>query len=103
MKNGKKYVYGFAATQKAVYTEYLYVYNSAKASTIFERTDIRTYKFTSPALKRELLPLTERNTDNKLFLATATAWNCEATRIPYLWFESGINTYSTDFDQLFHQ
>ena len=103
LADGKKYVYGFSATQKAVHTEYLYVYNSAKASTVFERTDIRTYKFTSPALKRELLPLTERNTDNKLFLATATAWNCEATRIPYLWFESGINTYSTDFEQLFHQ
>lgn len=103
LADGKKYVYGFSATQKAVYKEYLYVYNSAKASTIFERTDIRTYKFTSPALKREFLPLTERNTDNKLFLATATAWNCEATRIPYLWFESGINTYSTDFEQLFHQ
>jgi len=103
LADGKKYVYGFSLTQKAVYKEYLYVYNSAKASTVFERTDIRTYKFASPALKRELLPLTERNTDNKLFLATATAWNCEATRIPYLWFESGINIYSTDFEQLFHQ
>lgn len=103
LASGKKYVYGFSATQKTVYKEYLYVYNSAKASTIFERTDIRKYKFTSPALTRELLPLAERNTDNKLFLATATAWNCESTRIPYLWFESGINTYSTDFDQLFHQ
>lgn len=100
---GKKYVYGFSATQKAVQREYLYVFNSAKASTIFERTDINTYKFTSPALKRELQPLTERNTENKLFLATATAWNCEATRIPYLWFETKINTYSIDSDQLISQ
>ena len=83
--------------------EYLYVFNSAKASTIFERTDVNTYKFTSPALKRELQPLTERNTENKLFLATATAWNCEATRIPYLWFETKINTYSIDSDQLISQ
>lgn len=100
---GKKYVYGFSATQKAVQREYLYVFNSAKASTIFERTDVNTYKFTSPALKRELQPLTERNTENKLFLATATAWNCEATRIPYLWFETKINTYSIDSDQLISQ
>lgn len=100
---GKKYVYGFSATQKAVQREYLYVFNSAKASTIFERTDVNTYKFTSPALKRELQPLTERNTGNKLFLATATAWNCEATRIPYLWFETKINTYSIDSDQLISQ
>ncbi len=100
---GKKYVYGFSATQKEVQKEYLYVYNSAKASKVFERTDINKYRFTSPALKRELEPLTERNTPNKLFLATATAWNCEATRIPYVWFETKINTYSTDFDQLFSQ
>ena len=100
---GKKYVYGFSATQKAVQREYLYVFNSSKASTIFERTDVNTYKFTSPALKRELQPLTERNTENKLFLATATAWNCEATRIPYLWFETKINTYSIDSDQLISQ
>lgn len=100
---GKKYVYGFSATQKAVQREYLYVFNSAKASTIFERTDVNTYKFTSPALKRELQPLTERNTGNKLFLATATAWNCEATRIPYLWFETKINTYSIDSEQLISQ
>lgn len=100
---GKKYVYRFSATQKAVQREYLYVFNSAKASTIFERTDVNTYKFTSPALKRELQPLTERNTENKLFLATATAWNCEATRIPYLWFETKINTYSIDSDQLISQ
>ena len=100
---GKKYVYGFSATQKAVQREYLYVFNSAKASTIFERTDVNTYKFTSPALKRELQPLTERNTENKLFLATATAWNCEATKIPYLWFETKINTYSIDPNQLMIQ
>lgn len=100
---GKKYVYGFSATQKAVQREYLYVFNSSKASTIFERTDVNTYKFTSPALKRELQPLTGRNTENKLFLATATAWNCEATRIPYLWFETKINTYSIDSDQLISQ
>ena len=100
---GKKYIYGFSATQKAVQREYLYVFNSSKASTIFERTDVNTYKFTSPALKRELQPLTERNTENKLFLATATAWNCEATRIPYLWFETKINTYSIDSDQLISQ
>ena len=103
LAEGKKYVYGFSATQRAVHREYLYVFNSAKASTIFERTDVNTYKFTSPALKRELQPLTERNTENKLFLATATAWNCEATKIPYLWFETKINTYSIDPNQLMIQ
>lgn len=101
--DGKKYAYGFTANISEVVEEYLYVFNSAKASVIFERTNVTEYKFTSRAVKRELQPLTERNTANKLFLATATSWNAESTRIPYMWFETNINTYSTDFEQLFHQ
>lgn len=101
--DGKKYVYGFSATRKAVEKEYLYVYNTSKASTVFERFGINNYRFTSPEVKRVLQPVTEMNSDNKLFLATATAWNCEYTRVPYLWFENNINTYSTDVDQLINQ
>lgn len=100
LAKGKKYVYGFSATKTAVNTEYLYVYHTAKASTVFERTSCNRYKFTSSAVKRELFPMIERNTDNKLFLATATSWNCESTRIPYLWFAEMINTYSNDSQQL---
>lgn len=100
--DNKKYVYGFSATQLRVTKEYLYVYDTAKASTVFERTN-DVYKFTSPAKKREMLPLTERNTSNKLFLATATQWNCEDTKQAYLWLAQGINTYSTNFDQLLNQ
>lgn len=103
LSEGKKYVYGFSATQREVISEYLYVYNTSKASTIFERTNTNQYKFTSPDLKKILLPLTERNTNNKLFLATATAWNCEVTRTAFLWFERGINTYTTDSEQLLQQ
>lgn len=99
---GKKYVYGFSATEKQVEAEYLYVYNTSKATTVFER-DIHQeseYRFTSPALRKQLLPITERNTPNKLFLATATLWNCAETRAPLLWFQNSINTYSTDFSAL---
>lgn len=99
---GKKYVYGFSATAAAVETEYLYVYYSAKATTIFERDIHQTneYRFTSPALKKQLLPVTKRNTPNKLFLATATLWNCEETRAPLLWFQNNINTYPTEYNEL---
>jgi len=97
-----KYVYGFSATKTAVLKEYLYVYLSSKATTVFER-DGDEYRFTSPARKREMLPLTERNTPNKLFLATATQWNCEDTKDPFLWFAEEINTYATNFEQLLHQ
>ena len=36
-EDGKKYVYGFSATVKAVLEEYLYCYKSAKSSMVFER------------------------------------------------------------------
>jgi len=102
---GKKYVYGFSATVKQIVTEYLYVFNSSKASTIFERDENgiedeqgnrsnEKYKFTIPTLRTKLKPLVERNTANKLFLATATAWNFEETRVPMLWFMHSINTYA---------
>ena len=100
--DGLKYVYGFSATRQEIETEYLYVYKSAKASTIFERERNNTpeYHFTSPALKKQLQPITKRNTSNKLFLATATAWNCEATKAPLLWLTKSINTYSPEYNEL---
>ncbi|MGN0915034.1 MAG: ATP/GTP-binding protein [Succinivibrio sp.] len=107
-----KYVYGFSATSTQIVTEYLYVYKSIRATTIFERdenglyddkTGRRTslkYRFTSSALEKKLKPLVERNSLNKLFLATSSAWNCEETKAPMLWFMNSINTYSTKFNNL---
>ena len=91
--NGLKYVYGFSATAEKVLSEYLYVYKTAKASSVFERVN-DTFTFTS-VYEKELKPLVSRNTSNKLFIATATAWNCNETRIPLLWFMDGINTYNS--------
>lgn len=65
----KLYVYGFSAARHQIESEYLYVYHSSKPSTIFERSAGDVYQFTSPILKRELLPLTLRTAPNKLFLA----------------------------------
>ena len=101
--DGKKYVYGFSATQKAVIKEYLYVYNTSKPSTIFERASSRDFHYTSAARRREFKPVEERNTDNKLFLATATMWNCESTKIPFLWLQQNINTYPTPNERLLGQ
>ncbi len=94
---GKKYVYGYSATKQKICTEYLYVYNSIRPSTIFERNE-EEYTFTNQALKTKLKPLSERNTENKLFLATATAWNAEETRIPMMWISNSINTYNTNYE-----
>lgn len=95
LKNNTKYLYGFAATQTAIIEEYLYVYNSAKPSLIFERTETNNYNFTK-AEQKELLEISKRNASNKLLLATATAWNYEKTRDAYLWFAESINTYDNE-------
>lgn len=102
LAEGKKYVYGFSATREKVYREYLYVYNTAKASVIFER-DInwdKEYRFTSPAIRRELEPLTGMNTPNKLFISTATIWNSRTTKAPYMWFASSIDVYPNNYKGL---
>ena len=97
----KKYVYGFSATTRSICTEYLYVYNSARPTTIFERDEAakEPYKFTNNKIQKKLKPLTERNTSNKLFLATASSWNAEETRVPMLWFMQGINTYDPRYEE----
>ena len=94
ISNGMKYEYGFTANQTEVIEEYLYEYKSSKASMIFERTNVNEYQFTSKT-KSQLSVFTERNTPNKLFLATATSWNCELTKNAYMWFAEMVDTYDS--------
>lgn len=100
--NGKKYIYGFSVTNKKVMEEYLYVYNSSRASVVFERTETDKYRFTSYAIRKNLLPLVEQNAENQLFLATASCYAKEA-REAYQWFEQKIHMYSSDCEQLLEQ
>ena len=92
--DNKKYVYGYTADQTRIHEEYLYRYSSSKPSLIFDRKE-NEYKF-SRQDKKNLEPLVRMNTENKLFLATATAWNVESTMIPYNWLEKGIDSYTND-------
>ena len=91
--DGIQYIYGFSATQLKIIDEYLYVYRSAKRSMIFERKNTNQYKF-NKADEKEFSSYKEKNTENKLFLSTATAWNCEKTRAAFRWFSSDIDTYT---------
>jgi AAA15 family ATPase/GTPase len=90
--NGKKYQYGFSADTNRIYTEYLYEYNTAKPSMIFSRDNTNNYSFTK-ADEKEFEGYRLKTTDNKLFLATATEWNCSKTKDPYLWLAQGIDTF----------
>lgn len=93
--DGIKYEYGFVADKHRVYEEYLYAYKSAKASLIFERTNVNEYRYTA-LLRKKMSQYEEKNTDNKLFLSTATAWNCKETEGAYRWFAEMIDTYSSN-------
>lgn len=104
---GRRYVYGFSAIKTQIKTEYLYVYNSSKPTVIFIRDEdgvedesgnrsSQKYKITQKSLRSKLSPIISRNTVNKLFLSTATVWNCEETRIPMMWFMNSINTYPSN-------
>ncbi|MDC7278786.1 ATP-binding protein [Butyrivibrio fibrisolvens] len=89
--DGNRYIYGFSADRKRIHEEYLYQYKSKKPTMIFERHG-EEYEFKSQ--KNVLEPLVRFNTQNKLFLATATNWNTESTTIPYKWLSEKIVTFT---------
>lgn len=93
IKNNIKYIYGFSADINRIYTEYLYQYLSAKPSLIFERKNVNEYKSTQLE-QSKLVELATKNTEKKLFLSTATAWNYEKTKDAYIWFSEDIDTYN---------
>ena len=71
-QNGVPYRYGFAADADRVHEEYLYYYASARPSRVFERTGEKfMYNQTDEGAFSKY---EEKNTPNKLFLATATNW-----------------------------
>ena len=92
--NDVKYEYGFVLDSNQVREEYLYEYKSSKPSLIFERSEINKYKFTTKT-KSQLSQIVDKNTSNKLFLATATSWNSDLTRDAYMWFATMIDTYDS--------
>ena len=92
VNNGKKFEYGFVADAEYIYDEYLYEYKSSRPTMIFERSNVTEYKFTTAY--KHLADYKYKNTSNKLFMCTATAWNCEETKDAYLWFAEKIDTYN---------
>ncbi len=92
-KDEKKYIYGFSATTDKVVEEYLYCYNSAKPTLIFDLSENEEPKY-NRAYKTKLEAAYQMNTANKLFIATATSWNAECTKIPFEWLVDSIDTFT---------
>lgn len=95
--NNIKYRYFFSANSDKIYDEVFDAYYSQKPTNIFKRTNTNIYEFNNDKAKLEIL--SSNNTENKLFLATATTWNYEKTKDAFLWFVNGIDTYSS-FDDI---
>ena len=91
--NNVKYRYFFSTDENKVYDEILEAYYTQKPTNIFTRTKTNTYEFSND--KNKLESLAANNTENKLFLATATTWNYDKTKDAYLWFANTIDTYDS--------
>ena len=91
--NNVKYRYFFSADKNKVYDEILDAYYSQKPTNIFTRTKTNNYVFNSD--KNKLESLATNNTENKLFLSTATTWNYDKTKDAFLWFSTAIDTYDS--------
>lgn len=93
---GKKYQYGFSATNRAIIDEYLYEFRTSRSSKIFERSQSNKYSFTKKN-EDEFNSYVSKNSPNKLFLSTATSWNCKLTKDAYTWFSESIDVFDSNF------
>lgn len=98
ISNNIRYKYAFSVDATKVYNESLDAYYSQKPTNIFTRTNSNEYTFPK-AEESKLKPIESKNTENKLFLSTATNWNYEKTKDAYLWFVNCIDTYNS-FDSI---
>ena len=87
----------FNRDQNKIYDEILDAYYSQKPTNIFTRKNTTKYEFSNNNSKLE--SFVAKNPENKLFLATATNWNYEATKDAYLWFSEVIDIYDS-FDNI---
>lgn len=88
-----RYVYGFIADTNQIYEEYLYYYPNGRETKIFDRTNITEYSFTQKD-ERVLNDIALKNAPNKFFIATATNWNYEKTKIPYKFLSMDIEIFN---------
>lgn len=90
--NGIKYKYSFSADKSKIHDESLEAYYSQKPTLIFKRENVNEYTYTSD--ENKLRDIEAKNTDNKLFLSTATTWNYDKTRDAFLWFMNCVDTFN---------
>lgn len=90
----RRYIYGFSCSDRKITEEHLSMYSSQRPTKIFTRRNEK-YDFYNSTTAKILEPLKERNTPNKLFLATATNWNAPVTREPFMWFSKALDVFDS--------
>ena len=74
--NKIKYRYFFSVDEDKIYNESLDAYYSQKPTNIFTRKNTTEYSFINSD-KKTLESIASKNTENKLFLSTATTWTID--------------------------
>lgn len=90
---GIKYVYGFSVNTERVIDEYLMAYYSAKATTIFNRSDCTHYEFKGNDVKLQN-EISQKTNLNRLYLPVASEWGYKKGKPVYDWFVNSFRQYN---------
>ena len=93
-----KYVYGFSATKKEIFKEYLYHAPKGQLSLVFER-DHQKFTFRDNAEKKRRQLISEAVGTNQLYFAVACTMNETACQKAMSWFRENI-FFSRDYTDI---
>lgn len=93
-----KYVYGFSATKKEVFKEYLYYAPKGQLSMVFER-DHQNFTFRDNSEKKRRQLISEAVGSNQLYFAIACTMNETACQKAMSWFRENI-FFSRDYTDI---
>lgn len=93
-----KYVYGFSATKKEIFKEYLYYAPKGQLSMVFER-DHQNFTFRDNAEKKRRQLISEAAGPNQLYFAIACTMNESACQKAMSWFRENI-FFSRDYTDI---
>lgn len=93
-----KYVYGFSATKKEIFKEYLYYAPKGQLSMVFER-DHQNFTFRDNSEKKRRQLISEAVGSNQLYFAIACTMNETACQKAMSWFRENI-FFSRDYTDI---
>lgn len=90
---GIKYVYGFSVNKREVTEEYLMGYFTAKAKTIFERSEGQKFDFKGNQVKQQR-EISKKTNANRLYMPVAAEWGYEQAKTVMEWFNLMVRQYA---------